>query len=159
MINRIKNHFFAIFTIFVWGITFICTKHLGNKFTSFEILYIRYIIAYAVLWIIYPKDVKVKSLKEEVYFFVAAMSGAALYQYLENLSVSYTSPSSVSFITAAAPIFTAILAHILLIEKINLKIILGMIVSMVGVFFICFGDSKTMETGLLGDLIILSGKF
>lgn len=144
-----------MFTILVWGVTFISTKHLEIKFTAFEILYIRYVIAYIVLWAIQPKFLKFKSFKEELYFLIAAISGASLYQYLENLSVVYTSPSSVSFITSAAPIFTAILAHFMLIEKINKKIVFGMIISMLGVFFICFGDSLTMETGLVGDVIIL----
>lgn len=82
------------------------------------------------------------------------MSGAAFYQYPENLSVSFTSPASVSFITATAPIFTAILAHKFLGEKLTPKIFFGMLVSLVGVLLICFGDSKKLETGLLGDLII-----
>ncbi len=97
---------------------------------------------------------KFKSIKEELYFFAVAMSGAAFYQYPENLSVSFTSPVSVSFITATAPIFTAILAHKFLGEKLTPKIFFGMLVSLVGVFLICFGDSKKLETGLLGDLII-----
>lgn len=107
-----------------------------------------------MLWIISPKMLKFKSIKEELYFFAVAMSGAAFYQYPENLSVSFTSPASVSFITATAPIFTAILAHKFLGEKLTPKIFFGMLVSLVGVFLICFGDSKKLETGLLGELII-----
>lgn len=152
--EKLKNHGLAFFTIFIWGITFVSTKHLEGSFSALEILFIRYLIAYAVLWIISPKMLKFKSIKEELYFFAVAMSGAACYQYLENLSVSFTSPASVSFITATAPIFTAILAHKFLGEKLTPKIFFGMLVSLVGVFLICFGDSKKLETGLLGDLII-----
>lgn len=87
-----------------------------------------------MLWIISPKMLKFKSIKEELYFFAVAMSGAAFYQYPENLSVSFTSPASVSFITATAPIFTAIMAHKFLGEKLTPKIFFGMLVSLVGVF-------------------------
>lgn len=152
--EKLKNHGLAFFSIFIWGITFVSTKHLEGSFSALEILFIRYLIAYAVLWIISPKMLKFKSIKEELYFFAAAMSGAAFYQYLENLSVSFTSPASVSFIAATAPIFTAILANKFLGEKLTPKIFFGMLVSLVGVFLICFGDSKKLETGLLGDLII-----
>ncbi len=152
--SALKSHSAALFTVFIWGITFVCTKHLIKSFTSLEILFVRYAVAYIVLWALCPKTMRVQSKKEELYIFVAAMTGTALYQFLENLSVSYTSPSSVAFITATAPLFTAVLAHKYLHETLNAKIIVGMIVSIVGVFIICFGDSTTIETGLVGDIII-----
>lgn len=152
--ERLKEHFLAFFTVLIWGVTFVCTKYLTDSLSSLEILYIRYLIAYAVLWIICPHFFGFTNLKHEAMMFFAAMSGTAAYQYLENLSVCYTSPASVSFITATAPIFTAILAHKFLGEKLNFKIFAGMAVSVLGIFLICFGDSKTIETGLMGDMII-----
>ena len=152
--SALKSHSAALFTVFIWGITFVCTKHLIKSFTSLEILFVRYAVAYIVLWALCPKTMRVQSKKEELYIFIAAMTGTALYQFLENLSVSYTSPSSVAFITATAPLFTAVLAHKYLHETLNVKIIVGMVVSIVGVFIICFGDSTTIETGLVGDIII-----
>ncbi len=152
--ERLKEHFLAFFTVLIWGVTFVCTKYLTDSLSSLEILYIRYLIAYVVLWIICPHFFGFTNLKHEAMMFFAAMSGAAAYQYLENLSVCYTSPASVSFITATAPIFTAVLAHKFLGEKLNFKIFAGMVVSVFGIFLICFGDSKTIETGLMGDMII-----
>lgn len=154
---RLKDHALAFFTVFIWGITFVSTKYLTGFLSSMEILFIRYVIAYAALWIICPRPLLFCGLKHEAYMFFAALSGAAAYQYLENLSVSYTSPASVSFITASAPLFTALLAHKFLGEKISLKILLGMAISLFGIFLICFGDSETIETGLLGDVIISLG--
>lgn len=152
--QKIKNHCLAFFTIFIWGITFISTKHLEKSFSALEILFVRYIIAYIVCWIICPRPLKFTGLKSEAMLLAAAVSGSALYQYLENLSVSYTNPASVSFITAATPIFMAVLAHRFLGEKVTVRNIIGMFISIIGIFFICFGDSKSLETGLLGDLII-----
>lgn len=154
---RLKDHALAFFTVFIWGITFVSTKYITGFLSSLEILFIRYVIAYAVLWIICPRPLLFCGLKHEAYMFFAALSGAAAYQYLENLSVSYTSPASVSFITASAPLFTALLAHKVLGEKVSLKIFLGMAISLFGIFLICFGDSETIETGLLGDVIISLG--
>lgn len=151
---NIISHLSAFFTIFVWGITFINTKVLLNDFSAMEILFVRYLIAYIILVCICPKPVKAKNLKDELYLFVAAMSGAAVYQYLENLSVNYTNPASVSFITALAPIFTAVLAHFYASERLTAKNLIGMLVAIVGVFLVSFGDSKTIETGLFGDVII-----
>lgn len=153
-LERIKEHFLAFLTVLIWGVTFVSTKYLTDSLSSLEILYIRYLIAYAALWIICPRFFGFTNLKHELMMFFAAMSGAAIYQYLENVSVCYTTPASVSFITATAPIFTALLAHKYLGEKLSAKLFLGMAVSVAGIFLICFGDSKTVETGLLGDMII-----
>lgn len=156
MNQKIKNHALAFFTIFIWGITFISTKHLEKSFTALEILFIRYVMAYIVLLIICPRPFRFAGLKYEGMLLLASVSGSSVYQYLENLSVVYTNPASVSFITAIAPIFTAILAHRFLNERVTAKNIIGMLVSIVGVFFICFGDSMSLETGLLGDIIIFA---
>lgn len=151
--NKIIDHGLALFTMFVWALTFIFTKELQNSFSSLEILFLRYSIAYVVLWAMCPKRIKF-NLKQELYFFGASLSGASLYQYLENVSVEYTSPASVSFITAMAPLFTAFFAYFILKEKLTAQTVIGMVVSIVGVGFICFGDSTKIETGFIGDMII-----
>ena len=70
--------------------------------------------------------------------FAASVTGASLYQFLENLSVDFTSPASVSFITALAPVATALVAHFALGESLGRSLFVGMGISLVGVFFISF---------------------
>lgn len=151
--NKLINHALALFTMVIWALTFIFTKELQSSFSSLEILFLRYTIAYIVLWIMCPKWVAFKP-KQELYFIAASVSGASLYQYLENVSVEYTSPASVSFITALAPLFTAFFAYFILKEKLTSQTVIGMVVSIVGVGLVCFGDSTKIETGVLGDMII-----
>lgn len=151
--NKLINHALALFTMVIWALTFIFTKELQSSFSSLEILFLRYAIAYIVLWIMCPKWVAFKP-KQDLYFIAASVSGASLYQYLENVSVEYTSPASVSFITALAPLFTAFFAYFILKEKLTSQTVIGMVVSVVGVGLVCFGDSTKIETGVLGDMII-----
>lgn len=153
--KRVLDHAIAFLTIFFWGLTFLSTKHLEEEFSALEILFIRYAIAYIALLLMRPKFVGFLGWKREGMIFLASMAGAGLYQFLENLSVVYTTPASVSFISTVAPLFTAVLAHFALREPLRPAHIVGMLVSLVGVFFICFGDATGFETGLLGDVIIL----
>jgi drug/metabolite transporter (DMT)-like permease len=153
----LRGHALASFTAFFWGITFICTKHLGLYFSSLEILFIRYLIAYALLWCMHPHALRIKNLKQEGMILLCGLTGALVYQYLENLSVSYTTAASVSFICAITPICTALLAWLFLKERVRMRTWLGMAISLIGVFFICFGDAGRIETGLMGDLIMLGG--
>lgn len=152
--DKIIDHGLAFVIMVIWGLTFFFIKELQGMFSSLEILFLRYCVAYVALWLMCPKWVKF-NLKQELYFFGAALSGATLYQYLENVSVEYTSPASVSFLTALAPLFTALFAYFFLKEKVTLQTVIGMLISIVGVGLICFGDSKKIETGLLGDVIII----
>ena len=152
--DKMIDHGLAFVIMVIWGLTFFFIKELQGTFSSLEILFLRYCVAYAALWLMCPKWVKF-NLKQELYFFGAALSGATLYQYLENVSVEYTSPASVSFLTALAPLFTALFAYFFLKEKVTLQTVIGMLISIVGVGLICFGDSKKIETGLLGDVIII----
>lgn len=155
--KRFSDHLIAFFTIAVWSVTFISTKQISGIISPSEIVLARYIIAYLALWIIHPRFMKFSSLKEEGLYLLAAISGASVYQLLENLSVYYTNPSSTSFITATAPIFTAIFAKIVLRERFPSGIFAGMFISLAGVFLISFGDSKITDTGVKGDIIMLCG--
>ena len=152
---KIINHGYAFFSILIWGVTFISTKYLLKSFSPLDILIFRYSIAYLSLWAINPKPLLWQGGKKELYLFAASVTGASLYQFLENLSVDFTSPASVSFITALAPVATALVAHFALGEPLGKSLFVGMGISLVGVFFISFGDAGSFETGLLGDMIVL----
>ncbi|MCQ2461435.1 MAG: DMT family transporter [Clostridia bacterium] len=152
--KNLKEHILAFMTIFIWALTFLCTKALMGVFSNLEILFLRYAIAYVSIWAIYPKKPKFLGIKYELALIAASFAGTSYYQYMENLSVKYTTPASVSFITAMAPLFTAVFSAIFLKSKLTKFTIIGMIVSIIGVGFVTFGDSKILDTGLKGDLII-----
>ena len=52
--SDMKGHLAAFVTIFIWGTTFISTKVLLKSFSPIEILFIRCLIGYATLWLVYP---------------------------------------------------------------------------------------------------------
>ena len=56
--------FFAAFSIFVWGITFVCTKSLLQDFSALEILVIRFLFAYVMLWILCPHPLRLACKKD-----------------------------------------------------------------------------------------------
>ncbi len=152
--KQLLEHFLAFFTIFIWALTFLCTKALMDVFTNLEILFLRYALAYVCIWLIYPKKPEKIGLKYELLIVLASICGTSYYQYMENLSVKFTTPASVSFITAMAPLFTAIFSTIILKTKLTKETIIGMIISIIGVGFVSFGDSRILDTGLKGDIII-----
>ena len=108
--------FFASVSVFIWGITFVSTKYLLHSFSAYEILLIRFLLAYAGLWILRPKMLHLE-MRNEIFFLLAGFSGVTAYQFMENLAISYTSASNVSIIVSICPIFTAIFSQIFLPQR------------------------------------------
>lgn len=103
-------HVLAIFTIIIWGTTFIASKVLLEVYSPLQIMLMRFVIAYIVLFVLKPKVMKL-SLKEEINCLLLGLFGCTIYFLMENYALTYTLASNVSIIIAAAPILTAILAH------------------------------------------------
>lgn len=139
----LKGHLPAAFCVFVWGTTFISTKLLLKSFSAYEINIYRVILAYIALWAIKPKFLKFTSVKNELMYFGAAVSGIAVYQVLENLALSFSYASTTGIIIASAPIFTAIAARIFLKEaKLTVRFFIGFVVAMSGIAIANLGGQK-----------------
>ena len=61
--RKTLGHISAVITILIWGGTFTSIKLLLEKSTPLEILFLRFLIGFAVLCIIYPKTLKIKKKK------------------------------------------------------------------------------------------------
>lgn len=155
--SKIIGHLAAVFTIIIWGTTFISTKILLEGFLPVEILFFRFVIGYTALLLLYPKKLKVTNRKHEPVFVFAGLCGICLYYLLENIALTFTFASNVGVIMSTAPFFTAILSHLFFIseEKLRLRFFIGFVCAMVGIIFISYNGMKfTLDP--LGDLLALS---
>ncbi len=151
-----KGIFLACFTIFIWGITFVCTKYLLQTFSALEILFIRFLLAYICLWILCPKKIKLINKSDEILFALAGLCGVTIYQFLENIAINFTTASNVSIIVSICPMFTAIIAQIFLKEKhITLQFIIGFIIAIAGVTLVTFNGHASVSFSPKGDLLAL----
>lgn len=151
------GHLYAIFTVFVWGTTFISTKILLNGFKPLEILFLRFVAALVVLTIIYPHRLVIKEGKRELLFAGAGLCGVTLYFLFENIALTYTMTSNVSVIVSTAPLFTAGFSHMFFKDngRLHINFFIGCIVSLAGICLISFSSNKP-ELNPLGDFLALS---
>lgn len=148
---------FASISIFIWGITFVSTKYLLQYFSSYEILLIRFLLAYAALSIVHPKRLKLTDKKQEVFFMLAGFSGVTAYQLMENMALSYTSASNVSIIVCINPIFVALFSQIFLKEKtLTPTFIIGFFLALFGVALVTFNGVLVFHLSPKGDLMALA---
>lgn len=154
--QEIKGHMLAVITVFIWGTTFISTKILLRTITPIEILFLRFMIGFLILLVIYPHRLKVRERKQELYFAAAGLCGVTLYFLFENIALTYTFASNVGVIVTISPFFTAIFAHLLLDgEKLKSQFFLGFAVAVVGVFLITFNGSSNLQLNPLGDILAI----
>lgn len=154
--SKAVGHLFALFTIIVWGSTFIATKLLLSELTPVQIMLCRFVIAYFVLWLIRPKFDKT-TLKDELVFAVMGVFGCTVYFITENTALQYTLASNVSIIVASAPIITAVLAHFFVKgEKLNKNIILGFAVAFSGVIMVVLNGKFVLKLNPAGDFLSLA---
>lgn len=155
--NKIKaGHISAIMTIFIWGTTFISTKVLLQDFTPIEILVFRFIIGYIALFCLCPQHVKKGSIKEEIHFMFAGLSGVTLYFLLENIALSYTLATNVGVIISIAPFFTSIFAHLFLEnEKLTSSFFVGFIIALIGIILIEINGGVALKLNPFGDMLAI----
>lgn len=158
--RNVTGHLAALLTIGIWGTTFISTKILLVDFKPVEILFFRFVLGFAALFIVCPKRMKKTSPGQELTFAAAGLCGICLYYLLENIALTYTMASNVGVIVSLAPFFTAILAHLFLKgeEKLRANFFLGFGVAMAGIILISSNGSK-LELNPLGDVLALLAAF
>lgn len=149
------GHLSALFTIIVWGTTFISTKILLVDFQPVEILFFRFVIGLLALLAADPHPLRGTDRRQELTFAAAGLCGISLYYLLENIALTYTMASNVGVILSVAPFFTAILSRLLLKEeKLHASFFIGFAVSMAGIVLISFNGSR-LELNPTGDLLAL----
>lgn len=152
--NKLVGYCFALFTVVVWGSTFIASKQLLTYYTPARIMLMRFVLAYAGLWIIRPKRLKL-SRKQELQFVLLGIAGCSIYFMTENTALLYTTAANVSIIVSSAPIFTAILAHFTSEEKFHINTFWGFLAAFSGVVLVVFNGAFVLRLNPAGDLLAL----
>lgn len=154
--SQAAGHISALFTIAVWGTTFISTKVLLEAFQPVEILFLRFFLGLAALTAAVPRRLKGTTRRQELTFAAAGLCGVCLYYLLENIALTYTLASNVGVIITTVPFFTALLSCLFLKEsRPGGGFLLGFIVALTGVCLISLNGAR-LELNPLGDLLTLA---
>lgn len=156
-----RYHLIALFTVMVWGTTFVSTKVLLDTFTPLWILLIRFAIGTVALCALRPHILKLKERKHEWLFIFAGATGIAAYYLLENIALAFTSATAVGVIVAASPLFTGILSRMIGVSKrLSVWFFAGFAVAMAGLILVSWANLTSEATNesaasLIGDTLAL----
>ena len=157
--HALQGHALAMFTELVWGTTFVSTKVLLRAFTPLEIMIARFALGFLALLIAGKGLMKAQKKSHEALFALAGLTGVTLYFLMENIALTYISASLVGVIVAAAPLFTALVAAVVLREKLSRWFFLGFVCAMAGVAMASLAGVSELNLDPRGVLLGVGAAF
>ena len=153
-----KYHLAALFTVAVWGATFVSTKVLiANSLTPAEIFVLRFALAYACIWPFARKRLRAENLRDELLLAAAGLSGGSLYFLTENIALEYAPASNVSLIVCTAPVWTAVAMSLVYRgERMSRRQIAGSALAFAGMVLVVLNGHFVLHLSPRGDLLALS---
>ncbi len=156
--NGIGYDILAVAIVAIWGMTFISTSVLLRYFEPAQIFFIRFVIAYAGIWIFAHDRLFSGSWKDEIRMLAAGIVGGSLYFLAENTGLKISQQaSSISFIVCTTPLVTAVVAVLLKHKgaKMTLPLAVGSIVALLGIGMIMFNGSAIQGAPVLGYILAM----
>lgn len=147
----------AFIVVAIWSETFISSKILLNSgLLPADIFFIRFSMAYILIWFITPVRLFADSFADELRMMLLGLMGGSLYFLTENTALNFSTASNVAIIVCSAPVLTAILlAGFYQDERMNLRQVLGSAIAFCGVILIIYNGEVVLKLNPKGDVLAL----
>ncbi|WP_373895690.1 DMT family transporter [Virgibacillus sp. CBA3643] len=150
----LKAYMLLTFCVLVWGSNFVFGKILVQDFSPTLLTSLR--LFFIVLFLIgiscYKKHLKRIKKAELLAIISLGVVGVFVNQWSFFMGLQTADPTTSALILATAPILTGFLAATFLKEKITIRMLLGSIVAIIGIYFVVTGGSLSsisVDIGLL----------
>lgn len=146
------GHLMALLTVLVWGATYVASDYLLESYSALQILLLRFLLAYLVLWILKPRMLRITSLNSELGMLALALSGVLAYYFLEARAIVYGGPTNTSILVSTVPMWTLLLLCLTTKQTMHLRHLLGFLVAIAGVVLVVYNGAAitfTMNTAAL----------
>ena len=132
------GHLMALLTVLVWGATYVASDYLLESYSALQILLLRFLLAYLVLWLLKPRLLRITSLKSELGMLALALSGVLAYYFLEARAIVYGGPTNTSILVSTVPMWTLLLLCLTTKQIMHLRHLLGFLVAIAGVVLVVY---------------------
>ena len=155
-----KHFLIAVFVAILFSGSFVAAKYVTYDLGPFTTSFLRYFVALLFLAavVFFRKQNPFKIEKADYWkFALLSLTGIVGYHFFFYTSLSFTSVSNTGVINATSPVFTSLLAMIVLKEKLTAKNYLGVLLSFIGVIILLSkGDIQTILSFnyAFGDLLM-----
>ena len=155
-------YIYLLISMFLWGGSFVLTKHLQLDFNSITIIFMRCVIAslfFAVFCVIVYKKAFIIAKKDLKFFIGLAFFEPFIYFLFETYSLQFCDASVVSVIIATIPLFVALMAVFIFKEKLNGLNFFGIMLSISGIVIMLLPSFGHADFRLLGVFLAFGAVF
>lgn len=150
-----------LFAIFCWGLSFPLLKAALDEVEPITLAAVRYLIAVIPLIIFMVarsgRNSFIKPLKEDFLFFLClGLVGITLPNIFQNYGMTMTEAHVSAIIQASGPVFTIILAVIILKEPLGKNKVVGTLIALSGTLLLVTGSGlEIFGTTSFGNFLVL----
>lgn len=146
--------------IFIWGSSFIVTKSTVEEVPPFILAFLRFMVASAFFFLIKRKQVSYRNIPV-LPLIISGFFGITAFYALINYGLIYTTVASASAIQGTIPAISLLLGAIFLHEKINLRKVVAVVLSISGIVLIVStaGSLVVSNEQMLGNILVLASTF
>lgn len=138
MINLLQAYTWLTFCVVVWGSNFVFGKILVQDFspTLLTTLRLLFIVLFLVGLSSYKTHFKRVNKKDLLTLIFLGVIGVFINQWSFFVGLQTADPTTSALILATTPILTGLLAAIFLHEKLTIRMLMGSIVAIIGIYFV-----------------------
>lgn len=151
----------ALFSVVIWGATFVATKMALTEVSPPTIIWIRFGIGVLILGVavMARRQFALPNRGDVAMLALLGFIGVTFHQWLQATGLQTTKATNTAWIVATIPVFTALLGWLFLNENMGWLRVGGIAVAALGLLLIVsdgnLGSLFTGEFGAIGDLLIL----
>lgn len=159
--QNLKQYIAIVLAMIFWSFSFIWTRVAIESFQPVTLITLRLTIASILLFLISKISGKFQKIKREDYkwFILLAFFEPFMYYVGETYGLTMIDSTLASVIISTIPLFAPILAYFLLKEKIAYANIIGILVSLCGVFFVIYEPIEGVTANPLGVALMFLAVF
>ncbi len=159
--KNIKLYTAIVLAMIFWSVSFIWTRVAIESFQPVTLISLRLLIASVLLYVVSKSTGKFQKLRKEdvKWFLLLAFFEPFMYYLGETYGLTMVESTLASVIVSTIPLFAPVLAYILLKEKLGWTNILGIFVSLGGVFLVIYEPGGGFTANPLGIALLFLAVF
>lgn len=160
--NLKSPYFLLIITTLIWGGNFVLGRAVADSIPPYTLSFLRWCIAFiAIFPFTWPKLKAEKEILKNHFWtiFLMSITGIAGFNTLLYIALKYTTSINASLVNSSAPLIVAVLSFFILGERLTKYQIIGVGLSLIGVFWIITKGAFSVLTSLsfnIGDILMVA---
>ena len=161
MFKSLKLYIYIVLAMIFWSFSFIWTRVAIQSFHPMTLITLRLILASALLFVAMKLGGKFQKLRRQDFkwFILLAFFAPFLYYVGETFGLTMVESTLAAVIITTIPLFAPVLAFIVLGERINWATIVGILISLVGVFFVIYEPNGGFKANPWGVALMFMAVF